>query len=142
MGSPDWYDLEPALEILSTFKTWAVVGCSSDPLRDSNSVARYLIGNGYEVVPVNPNEDEVFGLPCYDRLDQIPEPGRIEVVDIFRRPEEAGAHVDEAIDIGAKAIWMQLGVIDEAAAERAKAAGLRVVMDRCPRIDLPRLARN
>jgi predicted CoA-binding protein len=140
--SADWYDIEPALEILASFKTWAVVGCSSDPLRDSNSVARYLIGNGYEVVPVNPHEDEVFGLPCYDSLEEIPDAGRIEVVDIFRRPEAAGEHVDEAIAIGAKAIWMQLGVVDEAAAGRAEAAGLRVVMDRCPRIDLPRLARS
>jgi predicted CoA-binding protein len=92
---------------------------------------------GYHVVPVNPDVDEVIGERCYPTLADVPE--QVEVVDIFRRSEEAGRHVDEAIEIGARAVWMQLGVIDPAAAERARAAGLEVVMDRCPAIEMPRL---
>ncbi|HET7482665.1 MAG TPA: CoA-binding protein [Actinomycetota bacterium] len=130
-----WSDPQTARKILTSYTRFAVVGCSSQPYRASNSVSRYLIANGYEVVPVNPAEDEVLGLKCYPDLVSIPEP--IEVVDIFRRSELVGPHVDEAIEIGAKAIWMQLDVIDVAAAERAAAAGLDVVMDRCPAIDHP-----
>ena len=92
--------------------------------------------HGYRVIPVNPNASEVRGLPCYPDLASVPEP--VDVVDIFRRSAAAGAHVDEAIAVGAKAVWMQLGVIDEAAAQRARAAGLEVVMDRCPAIELGR----
>jgi predicted CoA-binding protein len=92
---------------------------------------------GYTVIPVNPLATEILGERCYPTLAAVPQP--VEVVDIFRRSSAAGAHVDEAIEIGAQAVWMQLGVIDEAAAERGRAAGLRVVMDRCPAIELPRL---
>jgi uncharacterized protein len=123
--------------ILTGTRTWAVVGCSPDPQRDSHRIASMLQRRGYVVIPVNPMAGEILGERCYPTLDTAP-PG-IEVVDVFRRPEVAGAHVDEAIAIGAKAVWMQLGVIDEAAAERGRAAGLRVVMDRCPAIELPRL---
>jgi predicted CoA-binding protein len=95
---------------------------------------------GYEVICINPNESEcIVDSPCYPDLESAAREQDIEVVDIFRRPEAAGAHVDEAIDIGAKAVWMQLGVVDEAAAGRAEEAGLKIVMDRCPKIDLPRL---
>ena len=97
-----------------------------------------LKGRGYRVIPVNPACDEVLGERCYPVL---PADEGIEVVDLFRRSSAVSAHVDEAIAIGAKAVWMQLGVIDHEAAERARAAGLRVVMNRCPAIELPRLER-
>jgi uncharacterized protein len=123
--------------ILTGTRTWAVVGCSPDPSRDSHRIASMLQRRGYTVIPVNPLATEILGERCYPTLEAAPE--GIEVVDVFRRPEAAGAHVDEAIAIGARAVWMQLGVVDEAAAERGRAAGLRVVMDRCPAIELPRL---
>jgi predicted CoA-binding protein len=113
-------------------RTWAVVGASPEPYRDSNRIAAMLESSGYRVIRVNPHWDSAAA-----SLDEIGEP--VDVVDIFRRSTEAGAHVDEAIAIGAKAVWMQLGVVDEAAAERARAAGLEVVMDRCPAIEMPRL---
>jgi predicted CoA-binding protein len=124
--------------LLTQTRTWAVVGCSPDPGRDSHRVAALLQREGFRVIPVNPNVDgELLGERCYARLDEIDEP--VDVVDIFRRADEAGVHVDEAIAIGARGVWMQLGVVDDAAAGRARAAGLRVVMDRCPAIELPRL---
>jgi predicted CoA-binding protein len=123
--------------LLEGRRTWAVVGCSPDPARDSHRIARMLQSRGYEVIPVNPACDELLGVPCYPALADVPR--RVEVVDIFRRASEAGRHVDEAIEVGAAAVWMQLGVIDEAAAERGRAAGLDVVMDRCPAIEMPRL---
>jgi predicted CoA-binding protein len=125
--------------LLSETRTWAVVGCSPDPRRDSHRIARLLQRNGFRVIPVNPaGGAELLGERCYPSLHEIPEP--VEVVDVFRRAQNAGAHVDEAIAIGAGAVWLQLGVIDEDAAQRALAAGLRVVMNRCPAIELPRLA--
>jgi uncharacterized protein len=125
--------------LLTQTRTWAVVGCSPDPGRDSHRVAALLQRHGFRVIPVNPNvQVELLGERCYASVHEIPEP--VDVVDIFRRADQAGAHVDEAIAIGATGVWMQLGVIDEAAAERARAAGVRVVMDRCPAIELPRLA--
>jgi uncharacterized protein len=123
--------------VLEGRRTWAVVGCSPDPSRDSHRIARMLQSRGYEVIPVNPACDELLGVRCYPALADVPQ--QVEVVDIFRRASEAGRHVDEAIEIGTSAVWMQLGVIDEAAAERARAAGLDVVMDRCPAIEMPRL---
>ncbi len=138
-GIDRWSDPAVAEEILRTFRTWAVVGCSSRPWRASHGVSRYLIRQGYEVVPVHPNEKEVHGLTAYRDLRSIPEDlrSRIEVVDLFRRSEVVPGHVEEAIEIGAKAIWMQLEVINLDAAERAADAGLLVVMDRCPAIDHP-----
>jgi predicted CoA-binding protein len=118
-------------------RTWAVVGCSPSPYRDSHGIAAMLVDEGHNVIPVNPEAEEVLGLRCYPSLTEVPEP--VDVVDVFRRSEAAGQHVDEAIAIGARAVWLQLGVIDHAAAERAASAGLHVVMDRCPRIELPRL---
>ena len=126
--------------LLTETNTWAVVGCSPDPDHDSNRIAALLKREGFRVIPVNPNVDGVLlGERCYASLRDIPAGEEVEVVDIFRRADQAGGHVDEAIAIRATGVWMQLGVIDEAAAGRARAAGLRVVMDRCPAIELPRL---
>jgi predicted CoA-binding protein len=134
-----WDDVETAEAILRDYKTFAVVGLSGDPRRASFRVARYLMSQGYRVIPINPNEPEIFGLKSYPDLASVPDEIDIEVVDIFRRSEAVAPHVDEAIERGAKAIWMQLGVIDERAAAKAEGDGLRVVMDRCPAIDHPRM---
>jgi len=115
--------------IFDECKTIAVVGLSSDPGRPSHGVASYMRGHGYKVIAVNPNEREVFGDKAYASLADVPD--KIDLVDVFRRSSEAGRAVDEAIAIGAKAVWLQDGVIDEAAARRAHEAGLLVVMDRC-----------
>jgi predicted CoA-binding protein len=121
------------------YRTWAVVGCSPHVDRPSHRVARFLQRNGYRVIPVHPGVDELLGECCYASLKDIPPDEQVQVVDIFRRSDQAGAHVDEAIEIGARAVWMQLGVMDEPAARRAREAGLDVVMDRCPAIDFPAL---
>lgn len=131
---------ETIRRVLTETRTWAVIGCSPDPQRDSNRVARLLQDRGFRVIPVNPNAEEVLGRRCYPSLAAIPASEHVDVVDIFRRADQAGTHVDEAIARGVRAVWMQLGVIDEAAAGRALDAGLEVVMDRCPAIELPRLA--
>ncbi len=128
---------QTARAILEDHTTFAVVGCSPEPSRDSHRVARFLQSRGYRVIPVNPSVDEVLGERCYPDLASIPSSEGVEVVDIFRRRDQAGAHVDEAIEAGASAVWMQLGVRDETAAVRARAAGLKVVMVRCPMIDHP-----
>ena len=125
------------IERVLAYSRWAVVGCSDNPWRSSHSVAEFLIERGYDVVPVNQQITEVFGRPCYPSLAAIPKP--VDVVDLFRRSEYVAAHVEEAIAAGAKAVWTQLGVIDEAAAARAHAAGLDVVMNRCPARELPLL---
>jgi predicted CoA-binding protein len=125
--------------ILEGMRTWAVVGCSPDPGRDSHQIAALLQRSGYRVIPVNPAATEILGERCYPSLADIPASEGVEVVDVFRRSSRAGAHVDEAIALGAQAVWLQLGVIDADALERARAAGLRAVMDRCPAIELPRL---
>jgi predicted CoA-binding protein len=132
--------LDDVRALLTETRTWAVVGCSPDPGRDSHRIAALLKREGFRVIPVNPHVDgELLGERCYATLRDIPPEAGVEVVDIFRRADQAGAHVEEAIAIGATGVWMQLGVIDEAAADRARAAGLRVVMNRCPAIELPRL---
>jgi len=120
---------ETIRRILDECRTIAVVGLSSDTARPSNSVAGYMKRNGYRVIPVNPNETKVFGHEAYPDLFAVPDP--IELVDVFRRSDEAGKAVDQAIAIGAKAVWLQEGVIDREAAQRAVDAGLMVVMDRC-----------
>jgi len=120
---------ETIKRILSECHTIAVVGLSSDSSRPSHSVAGYMRRHGYRVIAVNPNETEVFGDQAYPNLESVRE--QIDLVDVFRRPDEAGHAVDDAIAVGAKAVWLQEGVIDEAAAQRALKAGLLVVMDRC-----------
>ena len=128
---------DDAVERLLALRTWAVVGCSPDPARDSHRVAAFLLERGYRVIPVNPGCDSVLGQRAYATLADVPEPP--DVVDVFRRSDRAGTHVDEAVAVGARGVWLQLGVVDHAAAGRARAAGLDVVMDRCPKIELPRL---
>jgi len=116
-------------KILNTYRTVAVVGLSPKPDRPSNHVANYLKEQGYRIIPVNTYAGEILGETCYPDLSSIPEP--VDVVDIFRRSEAVPPIVEEAIKIGAKAVWMQEGVINDEAAARAKEAGLLVVMDRC-----------
>jgi len=123
------------IERLLRYDVWAVVGLTSNPDRDAYGVAAFLQQQGKRIVPVNPLAETVHGEPGYARLADIPFP--IDVVDIFRRSSAAGGHVDEAIAAGAKAVWLQLDVIDEAAADRAAAVGLDVVMDHCPHIEWP-----
>jgi uncharacterized protein len=116
-------------KILEDCRTIAVVGLSSNPGRASNGVAGYMRRQGYRVIPVNPNEEQVFGEKSYASLADVPV--KIDLACIFRRSEEAGHAVDEAIEVGAKAVWLQEGVIDDEAAQRALDAGLLVVIDRC-----------
>jgi predicted CoA-binding protein len=124
---------DPIFDILTKYKTIAVVGLSSNPARPSHGVAEYLQSAGYQIIPVNPNETDVLGEPSYASLDEVPQ--KIEIVEIFRRPEEVPPAVDAAIRAGAKVVWMQLGILNEAAAETAQAAGLTVVMDACMLIE-------
>jgi predicted CoA-binding protein len=121
-------------KILNSSRVVVVVGLSSRPEKPSYKVASYLKEQGYKIIPVNPAEKEILGEPCYRDLASVPE--SIDVVDIFRRSEEVLPIVEEAIKIGAKAVWMQEGVINEEAAARAKEAGLMVVMDKCMRKEL------
>lgn len=124
-------------DILSRPQRIAVVGCSPDPSRDSHRVTRLLVEKGHTIIPVNPAAREILGFRAYASLREIPAP--VDMVDIFRRADRAGSVVDEAIAIAAKIVWMQLGVVDAAAAARAQAAGLTVIMDRCPAIEYRRL---
>jgi hypothetical protein len=116
-------------DLLSNAHTIAVVGLSSSRVRASYGVSQYMQSAGYRIIPVNPNEQQVLGEKAYARLEDIPE--KIDVVDVFRRPEFVPEVVDAAIRVGARAIWMQEGVADEAAAQRAREAGLFVIMDSC-----------
>jgi hypothetical protein len=124
-------------EVLSSTRTIALVGASPNPERASHAVMHYMLDRGYRVIPVNPNVKEVLGQKTVASLKDIQEP--VDMVDVFRRSEAAGPLCDEAIAIGAKSLWLQLGVINEEGAKRAEAAGLKVIMDRCPAIDMPRL---
>ena len=127
-SSPD-----PIFDILAKYKTIAVVGLSSNPARPSHGVGEYMQSFGYQIIPVNPNETDVLGEPSYARLEDAPQ--KIEIVDIFRRPDLVPPVVDAAIRVGAKVVWMQLGIVNEAAAEKARAAGITVVMDACMLIE-------
>ncbi|MCC8244922.1 CoA-binding protein [Saccharothrix luteola] len=128
-----WGDPEKIRRVLATGGTWAVVGLADHPHRAAHGVAKFLQQRGKRIVPVHPDAPTVHGERGYATLADIPFP--VDVVDVFRRSEAAGAFADEAVAIGAKAVWFQLDVVDEAAYERATAAGLDVVMDRCPAIE-------
>lgn len=117
------------VDILVNSKRIAVVGMSSKPDRASNGVSRYLMNRGYEVIPVNPVETEIFGLKSYASLQEVP--GKIDIVDVFRRSDQTDPIIDEAISVGAKVLWLQEGVINETGAVRAQKAGLKVIQDLC-----------
>lgn len=141
-GSPmplDGVDDETIRELLVTPRTWAVVGCSPRPERVSHRIAALLRSRSHRIVPIHPHADEILGERAYPTLEAAAADHEIDVVDVFRRADQAGVHVDEAVAIGARAAWLQLDVIDEAAAARGRAAGIVVVMDRCPAIEYRRL---
>lgn len=132
-------DDEQIADLLANARTIAMVGASDRPDRPSNGVMKFLQARGYKVFPINPTitGERIHGEYVWRDLHQIGEP--IDIVDIFRNSEAAGDAVDQAIAVGAKAVWMQLGVVNREAAERAEAAGLKVVMNRCPKIEIARL---
>jgi predicted CoA-binding protein len=130
-------DMEEIEEILKESRTVAVVGLSAKPDRPSHKVAKYLQAHGYRIIPVNPNGGEVLGEKVYTTLSSITE--KVDIVDIFRRSEEVLPVVEEAIRIGARAVWMQENIVNEEAAQRARDAGLKVVMDRCLKKEHKRL---
>ena len=123
--------------ILKESRRIAVVGLSANPMRPSYFAAKYLKDHGYEIVPVNPNYQEILGEKCYPDLLSVP--GKIDVVDLFQKAEQVPAFVDQAVAVGANVVWMQLGIVNEAAAKTAREAGLEVVMDRCMKIEYARL---
>jgi predicted CoA-binding protein len=133
------YD-DGAISRLLSYDTWAVVGLSDDPSRPAYGVAAFLQRHGKRVIPVHPAGGEVLGEKVWPSLRDVPE--EVDVVDVFRRSSEAGAHADEAIEIGAKGVWFQVGVVDRAAYERVRAAGLDMVMDTCPKMEWWRVERS
>jgi len=130
-------DIKDLRRILTDYKRVAMVGLSDDWSRPSNFAAKYLLDHGFEVIPINPKYDEILGQKCYGDLQDIPHP--VDVVDLFQRAERVPPFVDQAIEIGAKVVWMQLGIVHEEAALKARAAGLEVVMNRCMKIEYARL---
>ena len=131
--SANWQDKGAVDLMLDDLQTWAVVGLSTDTSRTAHSIAALLQQRGKRIVPIHPDAPVVLGEQGYKTLADVP--FEIDVVDVFRRSEAAGQFVDEAIEVGAKAIWLQLGVIDEAAFDRAREAGVPMVMDTCPAIE-------
>jgi len=135
----DWQDPASVSLMLDDLETWAVVGLSNNPSRTAYSIAQLLQARGKRIVPIHPDAPTVLGEQGYATLADVPFP--IDVVDVFRRSEDAGPFADQAVEVGAKAVWFQLGVIDEAAFERTIAAGVPMVMDTCPAIEWNRRAR-
>ena len=135
-----WLDREAIRFMLEDCQTWAVVGLSGDPSRTAYEIARYLQRHGKRIVPVHPSAPSVLGEPGYATLADVP--FALDVVDVFRRSEAAGEFADQAVAVGAKAVWFQLGVVDHAAFDRTTRAGVPMVMDTCPAIEWPRLARG
>ncbi|HET7327380.1 MAG TPA: CoA-binding protein [Nocardioidaceae bacterium] len=132
-----WGDDEAIRWILDECQTWAVVGLGDDPFRPAYGVARFLQQHGKQVVPVHPQGRPVLGEPAFTDLEAID--FDVDCVDVFRRSDQAGLHADQAVRIGARAVWFQLGVIDEEAYRRTTAAGVEMIMNRCPVIEWPRL---
>lgn len=132
-------EIDRIREALETAETVAVVGCSPNPARASHAITRYLIAQGYRVIPVNPGHREILGQPCFTSLGAIPPEVRVDIVDVFRRSEAVASIAEEAIARGAAFFFMQLGVVDEASARRLEAAGIGVAMDRCILVDHGRL---
>jgi uncharacterized protein len=130
-------DIVTLRRILNTYKRVAMVGLSADWWRPSFFAAKYLLEHGFEVIPVNPKYEEILGQKCYPDLQSIPTP--VDVVDLFQKAERIPLFVDAAIEIGAKVVWMQLGIVNEEAAQKARDAGLEVVMDRCMKIEYARI---
>ena len=130
-------DIRDLRRIMIDYKRVAMVGLSTDWSRPSNFAAKYLLDHGFEVIPVNPKYPEILGQKCYADLSDIPTP--VDIVDLFQRVERIPPFVDQAIEIGAKVVWMQLGIIHQEAAQKARDAGLEVVMDRCMKIEYARL---
>jgi predicted CoA-binding protein len=130
-------DIKDLRRILTDYKRVAMVGLSDDWSRPSNFAAKYLLDHGFEVIPVNPKYDQILGQKCYADLKDIPTP--VDVVDLFQRVERVPPFVDQAIEIDAKVVWLQLGIVHQEAARKARHAGLEVVMDRCMKIEYARL---
>jgi len=130
-------DIRDLRRILTDYKRVAMVGLSADWSRPSNFAAKYLLDHGFEVIPVNPKYPEILGQKCYADLRDIPTP--VDIVDLFQRVDRIPQFVDQAIEVGAKVVWMQLGIVHEEAAQKARDAGLEVVMDRCMKIEYARL---
>jgi predicted CoA-binding protein len=130
-------DIKDLRRILTDYKRVAIVGLSADWSRPSNFAGKYLLEHSFDVVPVNPKYDEILGQKCYPALTEVSP--QVDIVDLFQRVERIPAFVDQAIEIGAKVVWMQLGIIHEEAAQKARDAGLEVVMNRCMKIEYARL---
>jgi len=130
-------DIVTLRRILNTYKRVAMVGLSADWWRPSFFAAKYLLEHGFEVIPVNPKYEEILGQKCYPDLKSIPTP--VDVVDLFQKAERVPLFVDDAIEMGAKVLWMQLGIVNEEAAQKTRDAGLEVVMDRCMKIEYARI---
>ncbi len=136
MATTPWLDKDTIRQLLDKTSTWAVVGLSGNPHRTAFRIAEFLQGQGKRIVPIHPDAPTVLGEQGYASLSEVP--FEIDVVDVFRRSEAAGQFADEAVAVGAKGVWFQLGVVDEAAFERTTAAGVPMVMDTCPKIEWPR----